>query len=38
MITLENGDKYEGEWNLSTNEMDGIGYYIYADGELYEGR
>lgn len=26
LITLENGAKYEGEWNDSTNERDGRGY------------
>ena len=26
LITLENGAKYEGEWNEATNKRDGRGY------------
>ena len=26
LITLENGARYEGEWNESTNKRDGRGY------------
>jgi hypothetical protein len=37
LITLENGARYEGEWNESTNKRDGRGYQIWADGSLYEG-
>ena len=37
LITLENGARYEGEWNELTNKRDGRGYQIWADGSLYEG-
>mmetsp|Transcript_22718 Transcript_22718/g.21896 ORF Transcript_22718/g.21896 Transcript_22718/m.21896 type:complete len:119 (+) Transcript_22718:281-637(+) len=37
LITLENGARYEGEWNEETNKRDGRGYQIWADGSLYEG-
>jgi hypothetical protein len=37
LIVLENGAKYEGEWNVATNMRDGRGYQIWADGSLYEG-
>ncbi len=36
-ITLQNGAKYEGEWNEATKQRDGKGTQIWADGSLYEG-
>lgn len=35
--TLENGAKYEGQWNKSTNEREGYGKQVWADGSMYEG-
>ena len=37
MMTLENGAKYEGEWDVVRNLRDGRGKQIWADGSLYEG-
>lgn len=37
LITLENGAKYEGEWDTDKNVRDGKGQQIWADGSLYEG-
>ena len=34
-FTLENGDKYEGEWR--NNKRDGAGTYNYANGDIYTG-
>ena len=28
---------YEGEWNESTNSIDGKGTYVWVSGALYEG-
>lgn len=37
-ITLiDNKTKYEGEWNLLTNERDGMGVLVWPDGSIYEG-
>jgi hypothetical protein len=36
-VTLENGAKYEGEWDAVHNLRDGRGRQIWADGSLYEG-
>jgi hypothetical protein len=37
MMLLENGAKYEGEWDISNDMRDGKGLQIWADGSLYEG-
>ena len=37
MITLENGARYEGEWDANRDVRDGKGKQIWADGSLYEG-
>lgn len=37
MTTLENGARYEGEWNEATNMRDGRGVQTWVDGSLYEG-
>lgn len=29
--------KYEGEWDLETNERDGYGIQVWKDGSMYEG-
>jgi hypothetical protein len=36
-VTIENKTLYEGEWNVKTNERDGMGVLIWPDGSLYEG-
>ena len=36
MMTLENGDEYEGEWD-ELNRKDGKGILISPDGSKYEG-
>ena len=38
LTTLENGARYEGEWNETTGKREGKGYQIWADGSLYEGQ
>lgn len=37
MVVLENGARYEGQWNVETNQRDGKGVQIWADGSIYEG-
>lgn len=37
MSILENGAKYEGEWDSDRNVRDGKGLQVWADGSLYEG-
>ena len=37
MRVLENGAKYVGQWNTSTNEREGLGKQVWADGSMYEG-
>jgi hypothetical protein len=34
---IENKTKYEGEWNITTGERDGMGVLIWPDGSVYEG-
>jgi len=34
---LENGAKYEGEWNPITNIKEGEGTQIWPDGSRYDG-
>ena len=36
MKRLDNGDLYEGQWNMA-NMIDGFGQMIYADGSAYKG-
>jgi hypothetical protein len=36
-VLFKNGSKYEGEWNTDSNERDGRGVQIWADGSIYEG-
>jgi hypothetical protein len=36
MITLDNGDEYEGEWDME-GRKDGKGVQIFVDGSLHEG-
>ena len=37
LVIYDNGFKYEGEWNIETNEIDGNGVFIWPDGSVYEG-
>lgn len=37
MATVEDGARYEGEWNVDTGERDGKGVQFWEDGSLYEG-
>lgn len=37
LTTLENGARYEGEWNKSSGEREGYGKQVWADGSMYEG-
>lgn len=38
MYTFNNGDIYQGQWNIATNKPEGQGVMIRAsDNELYEG-
>jgi len=37
VVTLENGAKYEGQWDEKTGMRDGIGVQIWPDGSVYEG-
>lgn len=37
LSSLENGARYEGEWNTTTNEREGKGIQVWADGSMYEG-
>ena len=34
---VENGAKYEGEWNTITNVKEGRGVQIWQDGSRYDG-
>ena len=36
-VTLENGIKYKGQWNVDSNTKDGQGIQIWPDGSRYEG-
>ena len=35
IVVLENGAKYEGQWNEQTGERDGMGVQIWPDGKIY---
>ena len=37
LCILENGARYEGEWNKATGEREGKGIQVWADGSMYEG-
>ena len=37
LITLENGARYEGEWNEPKNERHGYGIQVWSDGSMYQG-
>lgn len=36
-VFFENDSRYDGEWNIATNQRDGMGVQIWADGSKYEG-
>lgn len=36
-VTLDNGIKYKGQWNVADNTKDGQGIQIWPDGSQYEG-
>ena len=36
-VILEDGGKYEGEWNKETNQRHGRGRLVYSFGSVYEG-
>jgi hypothetical protein len=35
IVVLENGAKYEGQWNEQTGERDGMGVQIWPDGKFH---
>ncbi|TNV83491.1 hypothetical protein FGO68_gene3019 [Halteria grandinella] len=37
LTQLENGARYQGEWNSNLNVREGQGYQVWPDGSLYEG-
>jgi hypothetical protein len=34
---MENGARYKGQWNKTTNQREGRGVQIWPDGSIYEG-
>ena len=34
---IEDGGVYEGTWNKETNQFEGLGVRVTADGSIYEG-
>ena len=36
-FTTAKGNKYYGQWNEQSNQMDGKGIYIFKSGAFYEG-
>ena len=34
---MDNGARYQGQWNTDTNMREGYGAQIWADGSIYEG-
>lgn len=34
---LENGSRYEGQWNVKSGKREGFGVQVWADGSMYEG-
>jgi hypothetical protein len=37
VIRMDNGARYQGQWNTDTNMREGYGAQIWADGSIYEG-
>lgn len=37
MVLLESKSSYEGQWNIQTGDIDGVGVFISPDGSIYEG-
>ena len=37
MTVLEDGTRYEGEWDIDSKQRCGFGIYVWTDGSLYEG-
>ena len=37
MTILEDGTRYEGEWDIDSKQRCGFGIYVWTDGSIYEG-
>lgn len=37
VTTIDDKAKYEGDWDVETNERDGHGIQVFSDGSMYDG-
>lgn len=37
LLVLQNGSRYEGQWNKYSGKREGFGVQVWANGDMYQG-